>query len=1368
MSWSRYPGRVGSGALLTAVLLATLGASTPEEKPGDWDTEPFLAKPSALLQAAAAAGDHRGEVTILLEEGRYAFDAQGRCDYRYHLVYRIETAAGASSWATVTADWSPWHESRPSLRARVIAESGESRDLDPATISEAGVGDDDEIFSDRRRLRAPLPAVKAGSVVEEVIQTPDTAPLFEAGVTYAFRLGGSVPVRRSRVIVEAPESLRLHYAVRGMEGVTVDRESAAGAIRLRVQVGPLEALAETEPWMPSDHPRYPYFALATGTSWASVAQAYNAVVDRQIATPLAEARSGIRREEVAARLLSQLHRDVRYTGVEFGEASLVPRAPAEVLSRRYGDCKDKSAFLVSRLRAEGVDAYVALLSAGPGADVDSDMPGLGSFDHAIVVLPGQETLWIDPTAEFSRVNELPLADQDRLTLIAAPTTTSLVRTPSTSSGDNVLSKTREYRLAESGPGSVTETTRTSGAVEQGYRSFYARTDARALREAQEKYAKAEHGADAIVSASHTDPGDLSTSFETSIDSKGAEHAVTDGLSASVTINPAGLFARLPDYVDADPDDGGAAAPRKQPFVLSEPHRVEWNYRVVPPPGFVVKHLPDSERAPLGTASVEVQFETRPGNFVEGRLAFDTGPRLMDPKAFDDLRSGVRQWRRRDPLQIEFEDEAQSLLDSGRTCEGLAELEKTQRAQPRRAKPHERLAEALLKGGFGEAARAEARRAVDLEPDSSSAHRVLGWTLEHDALGRRFKAGSDRAGADAEYRKAKALDPKDGVARASLAILHEHNDEGVHFGEGADLAEAVEEIESYRSDLKGTSLDTNLMLSLMGLDRFEDLETLARSLPETTERNEFILVAVAARRGPEAAIAQAARMIRDPVQRGDSLLHAGNSLIQRRRYLEGSALVAESAKGASEASVRRARADVFARVRRYEELSLPEDDPRSAVKRVFIAVAEQLAGAADSTALLDVIWASEGERLAFAHDPGSLRRGFVTAFRRAAGAGAAFTRGTVDLVLAVGDFVAEGDPDTGYRVRIRSGDRLQSTYVTKRDGRYKVLSMSDDPDVLAGEAWRLLDAGNAAGAAQWLDWAREGFEPTPDDDPLAGSPFLRLWRRDGPRGADACRVAAASLFTSGSRLPAAIQVLKVVRDATTEGQHREAIEIALMALDGRTGRTAEMLDIANRFSATYPSSETAFLARVGALTSLGRYAEAKAVCEERLRRIPGDIAALRNMANLAVIQGKYDEGDEIFARMVKLGRAERIDLNNRAWNSILRGRVDEAALKWAQEAAQGQRPEAASLHTLAAAYAESGHAKEAQQVLAQSIAARDDVPQSQDWYVVGRTAEECGLTSIALDAYGKVTAKTDRLDETAVLARRGMVRLGKGLPTSASR
>ena len=146
--------------------------------------------------------------------------------------------------------------------------------------------------------------------------------------------------------------------------------------------------------MPGDIARWPSVAFTAGKSWAEVAAGYGELVDRQIAdsdvSTLVRDIIGTNSERdiIAAKLLARLRQEIRYTGIEFGSASIVPHTPDSTLTQKYGDCKDQAALLVKMLRTAGVPAYLALLRSGPGEDVDPDLPGLGNFTHAIVYVPG--------------------------------------------------------------------------------------------------------------------------------------------------------------------------------------------------------------------------------------------------------------------------------------------------------------------------------------------------------------------------------------------------------------------------------------------------------------------------------------------------------------------------------------------------------------------------------------------------------------------------------------------------------------------------------------------------------------------------------------------------------------------------------------------------------------------------------------------------------------------------------------------------------------------------------------------------------------------------------------------------------------------
>ena len=116
----------------------------------------------------------------------------------------------------------------------------------------------------------------------------------------------------------------------------------------------------------------------------------------------------------------------------------------------------------------------------------------------------------------------------------------------------------------------------------------------------------------------------------------------------------------------------------------------------------------------------------------------------------------------------------------------------QRPGPAAVKAVHRLrhAYALLDAGLGARAQREALAATQLEPKYALAWKARGWMLQHDAVGRRFGAGYDRAGAIAAYRKARELDPTNTDIAADLGVLLEHDARGERYADKSSLELAV--------------------------------------------------------------------------------------------------------------------------------------------------------------------------------------------------------------------------------------------------------------------------------------------------------------------------------------------------------------------------------------------------------------------------------------------------------------------------------------------------------------------------------------------------------------------------------------------------
>ncbi len=114
-------GRSALSFVVKVLLLSTLFVSalaaigtTPEEAHFPADAVAFYERVSRVAAPAGA------DAIILNDEETFVFDAQGRVVRSRYVAYKVLTQEGAEGWDDIALSWEPWHEERPTLRARVI------------------------------------------------------------------------------------------------------------------------------------------------------------------------------------------------------------------------------------------------------------------------------------------------------------------------------------------------------------------------------------------------------------------------------------------------------------------------------------------------------------------------------------------------------------------------------------------------------------------------------------------------------------------------------------------------------------------------------------------------------------------------------------------------------------------------------------------------------------------------------------------------------------------------------------------------------------------------------------------------------------------------------------------------------------------------------------------------------------------------------------------------------------------------------------------------------------------------------------------------------------------------------------------------
>jgi transglutaminase-like putative cysteine protease/tetratricopeptide (TPR) repeat protein len=1343
--------------------------------PAPWESAFLESKPADLVSAAKLLPSVPDEdFVVLLEEGSFRWDAEGRLEYRYRYAVRIDTLAGVDEWKELESGWSPWRQKRPEIRARIVSADGSEHRLDPKTLSERSAArPDDGIYSDRRVLRAPLPAIAPGSVLEAETTVVDTEPVLAGGGNQEFFFGRTdVPMRRVRLVLDAPASLPLRAKAFRLENLAPKRTERDGRVEIVYDATALPKVEPGEPSGPDDLPTWPVVRFSTGASWQEIASRYGAIVDDRIrkvdlrSTAKGAAAGAKGREAIASRLLAWLRKNVRYEALELGQASVVPRLPNETMTRKFGDCKDQATLLVALLRALGQPASVALLSTRPGADVDPELPGFNDFDHAIVAVSGNPTLWIDTTNELSRAGELPPGDSGRLALIAEANSTGLVRTPELRPAANRVVETRTIHLAEQGAARIVELSEATGALDQELRGIVMES-AEQNREALLPYVRNMYNAEELTAVKHPDPFDLQLPFRIELDAAKCRVGFTSSKEAVAWLSPSLLLDRFPGALSGVPDEEEKKPkPRRSPFRIPLPFEAVWRYRIVPPAGYEALPLPPRLEKKIGPVVLTGELRLE-GKDVVGEIRCDSGPLVWSPEEVEAFRVAAEEFRSDDAILVNFESVADRLVRAGRAKDALAEHRKLAALHPKEALHHARLAETLLQMGLGEAARSEAKRATAIEEKSAESWRSLARVLEHDLIGRPFVEGSDRVGAIAAWRKAMELEPKDPTAGASLVELLSRGDGGILWGEGADYAGALAEIEKLEPllDERGTaSLRTSRLLSLLYLRRWAELEKEARSGKMGDVSVAVLLVAIAEERGGEAAIRESRRLGIDDAMRRRALALASGDLVRMRGFDLARAFLAEAAAGNREAADLRSRADLLQKVRPWNEALSPDSDPRGVVERALcLATAKRPEG--------------EISPLLSRRAPSSAWKWleeFGTGFRRAltAKAGASLPGDVAaDLMLGSAQLSVDGEGEGGRRVRYRSGTASDvAFFVVPEEGKLRILGVNPELSLFGREALAALDRKELAEASRWLDWASElGWSGT-GDDPLSGDPAVRAWGAGSRSEADA-RLAAACALTEGGALERI--------DAKEKEARRQELETALRILtplEGDAVLTAKIqalfalerndaaLAIAELGLSRYPNSAIAFHWKQQALRALGRSAEYLAAAEKRIAKGGGEEALnARFAAEVEAESGNVAGAIRRLSRLAEEGKAGAPELNDLAWMALFVAPVAESAAEHARKSVElGRAP--GNLHTLAAVAAELGRIDEAIEALRNAVSLGGGSMAEHDWYVVGRIAEQLGERDWALAAFRRLEKPKNQKElplSTWRLADRRIAALGKG-------
>ncbi|EGD58843.1 hypothetical protein Y88_0904 [Novosphingobium nitrogenifigens DSM 19370] len=367
---------------------------------------PAWVVPSAYKDAAPPSGTADAPYRLLGLDEQIRFQ-RGEVDKFRHVAFRILTPEGLNV-GNLSFAWSP---DRSSLTVHKIVIHRGDRTIDVLASGQTFTVLRREQNLDLAMLDGVLTAniqpegLQVGDVVEYAYTIATRDPVMNGHVEDVMSAWNGAPVARIHVRVSWPDDVPVHYREMGAlppfkpfhaDGRQVvewtiddvDPGVVPAYAPVRYRFGRVAEFSDFAGWADLAHLMAPLYATASALPVSG--SLHDELEKIRAASPDAHVRA-----EAALALVQDR---VRYVALEMGVGGYVPADAATTWSRRFGDCKAKTALLLGLLHGLGIKAVPVIVNVAAGDGMDARLPMVGVFNHVLVraTIAGK-VYWLDGT-----------------------------------------------------------------------------------------------------------------------------------------------------------------------------------------------------------------------------------------------------------------------------------------------------------------------------------------------------------------------------------------------------------------------------------------------------------------------------------------------------------------------------------------------------------------------------------------------------------------------------------------------------------------------------------------------------------------------------------------------------------------------------------------------------------------------------------------------------------------------------------------------------------------------------------------------------------------------------------------------------------
>lgn len=1269
----------------------------------------------------------------------YEYDAEGKLTATHRYVYTVLNDAGVENYASTSASWAPWFQNKPEIRVRITNPDGSVYELDPETLTEQASEQNGNVYSDRKVLAGPLPRVMVGSVIEEEIRITDHTPFFEQGSGDMFYFYFQTPVRKTQLTISYPKNNPFHLETLEMDGaeITYKKKKKDGRRIHSFEQNDYQPPETWESFIPYNVIGIPRVAFSPAEDWQSLAKAYGKIVDEKLATAdfswvPKEAFEGLSVREKVAKASMMLNEKVRYTGMELGENAIIPVAPATLLERGYGDCKDQAVFLTGMLRSLGLDAHVALLKAGTGSDIVPEIPSISMFNHAITYVDGEEPIWTDPTYDLTRNAYLPISDQDRWALIASDRKDPLVKTWKSISPENFTRETRRVGFPEEeGKGWVRETTVFQGSDEIQYRYDYLGESNEDIEERMERYVIDVYGEGELESFTYSDPVDLSKPFEIQLHITDVADITIDSQNAMFVFSWGNVIGNIPSMFWTDLKNE-ELEDRKHDVYWPQPHVYEVRYEVEVPKPYVLRELPKNKVYRFGTAKLEFEYDNSNPELFVSAARFDLGDRTISKeayKSFIEEAQAIRQLSTQ--IKVYFDHQGIKNLKDKNYKEAVTIYRDLFRENPENLQHALAYRGILEKVGLIEEAQRIARETAAKFPESAKAHHELGLCLQKDQLGRTRTPGYPREEVLAAFSRAYELEPDNTLYKLEKAIELQHNQYGMLNMDQEQIKESARLMASIEEEHIIKNILSNRILAAMITGDPEIMDGVLEDIKDQKDKQKTEILFTFLTKGKDAGLKDLEN-IEGKTARNTAAAEILQDLLQMGRFEAAAAILRYVSKDAPNASQQEFMA---ARIEEAGKLSL-EKDPGTHIKNFVLWYA--------TSAMFnpEAIKEKSSPFLWEAYKKNTTTNDIYQIVKLMSGGQLLNMKEMIKLGFAISEIQVTGNKQTDFRAKLipAQQEHLSDVFYIRHNGNdLQVVANEKLLGTFGQQIMEALEEKNLERARFYRKQLQDRFGGLRRDSSRQVSEIGDIWPNNDEEDPGSYKAWAAIAYFISDMSEEAYQIFgELAADETVETRRNFYLKYQMLSAM-KTNQHNDSLDIETLTQMRKNHLEDYELLNMefAYWVRQGNVEKARALLDESLTLPHLETEEKMLFAQRYGQVGDIEKARSIFKEINEMGLHTPASYNNYAWLELFAEDMDNDVLDTIHRATNNTSTYS-SAHTLATILAVMDRPQEAWEALKKAVinTGRREL-ESLDFLVMGLIAERYGLQEHAVSLYNRV-------------------------------